>query len=66
MVESDHNYEVVAPPMGATVPYLPDEADKVEVESKTYYVYEDTYYRQFVNDGDSIFMVVEDPKTASA
>ena len=65
MVESDHNYEVVAPPMGATVPYLPDETKKVDVEGKTYYAYEDTYYRQFVNDGDTIYMVVEDPANAS-
>ena len=63
MIESDHNYEVVTPPIGVTVPYLPDEADEVEVSNKSYFVYDGAYYQQFINDGDTIYMVVEDPRS---
>jgi hypothetical protein len=61
MTEDDHNYEVVEPPVGATVPYLPDEADEQRVDGKTYFLYEGTYYRPFVSDGETIYQVVEDP-----
>jgi hypothetical protein len=64
MIESDHNYKVVAPPIGATVPYLPEEADEVEVNGRTYYVFDGTYYQPFVSDGETIYMVVEDPSQA--
>jgi len=57
----DQNYEVVAPPAGATVPYLPDEAEEKTVGGKKYFVYSDTYYRAFASDGDTVYMVVEDP-----
>jgi hypothetical protein len=62
MTTDDHNYEVVAPPVGATVPYLPDEAEEKTVAGKTYFVYDETYYRPFASDGETIYMVVEDPK----
>ena len=61
MTADDHNYEVVAPPMGATVPYLPDEAAKKTVGGTTYMVHEGTYYRPFVSEGETIYMVVEAP-----
>ena len=62
MTESeDHNYEVVGPPIGATVPYLPEKAKKVEIKDKGYYVYNKTYYRAFSSDGDTVYMVVADP-----
>ena len=61
MIEDDHNYEVVVPPVGATVPYLPDEADERNIDGRVYFVYEDSYYRAFVSDGETIFQVVEDP-----
>lgn len=64
MTEDDHNYEVVEAPVGATAPYLPDEAAKKRIDGKTYFVYEGTYYRAFVSDGDTIYQVVENP-TAS-
>ncbi len=64
MIEDDHNFEVVGPPVGATVPYLPEEADEVEINGKKYSVYDGTYYQAFVNDGDTIYMIVEDPKKA--
>ena len=65
MTEADHNFKVVAPPVGATVPYLPEEADEDTVNGKKYFVYQDTYYRPFASDGETIYMVVEDPTKAS-
>ena len=64
MIEDDHNFEVVEPPIGVTVAYLPDEAEEKIVDGTTYFVYESTYYRVFVSDGDTIYQVVEAP-TAS-
>lgn len=64
MIEDDQNYEVVAPPPGATVPYLPEEADEETVNGKTYFVHAGTYYRPFASDGETIYMVVEDPYAA--
>ncbi len=61
MTADDHNYEVVAPPMGATVPYLPDEADEKTVDGTAYFVSEGTYYQPFASGDDVIYMVVEDP-----
>ncbi len=62
MVEDDDNFEVVAPPVGATVPYLPDEANEETVGGKKYFVYDDTYYRAFASDGETVYMVVADPR----
>jgi hypothetical protein len=62
MIDSDENYEVVVPPVGATVPYLPEEAEERSIGGKKYFVYADTYYKPFVSDGDTIYMVVEDPQ----
>ncbi len=64
MTDEDYNYEVVGPPPGATVPYLPEEADEQQVAGKTYFVYDGTYYKPFASDGETIYMVVEDPNTA--
>ena len=61
-VDNEQNYEVVGPPLGATVPYLPEEADKKTVDSVTYYVFEDTYYQPFASGDEVIYMVVEDPE----
>lgn len=61
MTKDDHNYKVVKPPVGATVPYLPDEAKKKTINGKTYLVYEDTYYRPYVSDGETIYQVVDNP-----
>jgi hypothetical protein len=62
MTDDDQNYKVVAPPVGATVPYVPDEASEVTVGGKKYFVYDGTYYRPFASDGETIYMVVEDPR----
>ena len=61
MTEDDHNYKVVTAPTGATVPYLPDEAKEEMINGKKYWVYETTYYQAFVSDGDTIYMVIENP-----
>ena len=63
MTQDDSNYEVVVPPVGATVPYLPDEAKEETVGGKKYFVYEGAYYRPFASDGETIYMIVQDPKT---
>jgi hypothetical protein len=64
MTEDDHNYEVVAPPEGATVPYLPEEAEKKTVNGKTSLLYDGTWYRPFVSEGDTIYQVVDDPSAS--
>ena len=61
MTEDETNYEVVAPPVGATVPYLPEDADEQSVGGKTYFAYEGTFYKPFASDGETIYMVVDDP-----
>ena len=62
MIEGeDHNFEVVRAPEGATVPYLPEEATKEKVGGKDYFVSDGTYYRAFASDGETIYMVVDDP-----
>jgi hypothetical protein len=66
MTQDDSNYEVVTPPVGAAVPYLPDEARKETVGGKQYFVHEGAYYRPFASDGETIYMVVEDPKVKPA
>lgn len=65
MLENEgENYEVVAPPAGTTVPYLPEGADEKTVDGKRYYVFEGTYYQPFAGDGETIYMVVSDPAKA--
>ncbi len=62
MTSNEQNYEAVSPPVGVTVPYLPDEADEQMVGGKKYFVYDGSYYRPFASDGETIYMVVEDPR----
>jgi len=63
-VDDEQNYEVVSPPVGVTVPYLPDDASESTVNGKKYFVHEGTFYQPFASDGETIYMVVEDPKGA--
>ena len=65
MTDDEDSYKVVAPPIGATVPYLPDEAGSETVGGKKYFIYEGTYYRRFSSEGDTVYMVVEDPRKQS-
>ena len=64
--DEEENFKVVAPPVGATVPYLSEEATEKTVNGKKYFVHEGTYYRPYASDGETIFMVVQDPTTAKA
>jgi hypothetical protein len=62
MTQDDSNYEVTSPPVGAAVPYLPDEAKEETIDGKKYFVHDGAYYRPFASDGETIYMVVENPK----
>jgi len=62
MRQDDQNYEVVKPPAGATVPYLPEEAKEETIRGKKYFVYDGTYYQPFSSEGDVIYMVVGNPR----
>jgi hypothetical protein len=55
------DYVVVQPPIGATVPYVPDGNQKKEVNGIQYYVYADIYYQAKSDDGDIVYEVVEHP-----
>ena len=66
LTSDEHNYEVVSPAVGATVPYLPKEAVEKKVGGKTYYLVDDkTWYRAYASDGDKVYMVCEDPNKSS-
>lgn len=55
-------FEVVAPPVGATVGSLPDGATSETVNDAAYFVYAGTYYKPFYAGSDVVYMVVTDPK----
>jgi uncharacterized protein DUF6515 len=62
MVEGDENYEVVVPPIGAIVPYLPDEAVEKQIKDRKFLVYEDTFYEPFSSNGEIVYQVIENPE----
>ncbi len=62
--DDDQTYEVVAPPVGASVPYVPEEASEATVAGKKYFVYDGTYYRPYASEDDTVYVVVEDPRAA--
>ncbi len=39
-----------------------DEANEETIDGTTHMVYEGTYYRPFMSEGETIYMVVEDPR----
>ncbi len=61
MTDDENNYEVIEPPIGATVPYLPDEAKEQTIKGRKYFLSEGTYYQAFSSQGETIYMVVENP-----
>jgi len=63
MIEGESSYEVVTPPTGAVVPYLPEEAAEELAKGKRFYVYDGTYYRPFSSEGEIVYMVVENPNS---
>ena len=63
-MDDEPNYEGCGSPVGVTVPYLPESAHEETVGGKAYFVHEGTDYRPFASDGETIYMVVEDPRQA--
>ncbi len=61
MTDDGNNYEVVKPPIGATVPYLPEEAKEQTIKGRKYFHDQATYYQPFSSEGETIYMVVEKP-----
>ncbi len=61
MTDDENNYEVVKAPVGATVPYLPEEAKEQTIKGRKYFQSEGTYYQAFSSEGETIYMVVENP-----
>jgi hypothetical protein len=61
MTDDGNNYEVVKPPIGATVPYLPEEAKEQTIRGRKSFHAQATYYQPFSSEGETIYMVVEDP-----
>ena len=41
------------------------EAEELSVAGKTYLSYDSTYYKPFSSDGETIYMVVEDPQRSA-
>ena len=58
------SYKVTKPPVGATVKDLPEEAEKITISGKSYFLYADTYYRPFYSGSDVVYMVIEKPEQA--
>jgi len=51
-------YQVVAPPIGAAVPTLPDNAQPIKIDGVQYYEADGVYYKEGVNDkGKKIYIV---------
>ncbi len=61
MTDDGNSYEVVKAPIGATVPYLPEEAKEQTIKGRKYFLHEGTYYQPFFSVGETIYMVVEKP-----
>jgi hypothetical protein len=59
------NYEVVAPPLGAAVEELPEDAAAVEVAGKTYFFFDGTWYRPFYSGSEVVYVVVPEPEDAA-
>jgi hypothetical protein len=62
-VQGATQYQVVAPPAGATLPgtSLPADRIPVTISGTTYYLYGNTFYKRVVADGKETFVVVTKP-----
>ena len=63
-VEGATQYQVVAPPAGATIPpgtTLPADKTAITLSGVTYYLYGNTFYRRVVTNGQETFVVVTKP-----
>lgn len=55
---ADGGYQVVAPPVGAEVPSLPEGAKEIAINGDQYYEFNGVYYKQVVNaDGKTVYVV---------
>ena len=59
---AEPSYQVIDPPQGATVPYVPEGAVEKEIGDVTYFVSGDTYYKAFYSGSDVVYMVTGNPK----
>jgi hypothetical protein len=55
------SYEVVEPPQGATVPYVPEGAVEKKIGDATYFIHGKTYYKPFYSGSDVVYMVTAKP-----
>jgi hypothetical protein len=55
---NDGGYQVAAPPVGAEVPSLPDDAQPIMINGVQYYEYNGVYYQQIVKDNGKTTYVV--------
>jgi hypothetical protein len=54
----NNQYKVVVPPVGASVPALPSNAQQVVINGQTYYEYKGVYYSESQNaDGKTVYIV---------
>jgi hypothetical protein len=54
----DDQYKVVVPPIGASVPTVPSDAEQVVINGQTYYEYKGVYYSESQNaDGKTVYIV---------
>jgi hypothetical protein len=63
-VEGATQYQVVAPPAGASLPagtQLPADRSTITIAGVTYYVYGNTFYKRVVTNGQESFVVVVKP-----
>ena len=59
--DADPTFKVVAPPIGATVTELPEDAVKETVGGQDFFVYADTWYQPFYSGSNAVYVVVEKP-----
>ena len=62
----DENFRIVAPPLGATVTMLPEDAEEKKVGEDTYFVFDNTWYKPFYSGDDVLYMVSAAPEGAPA
>jgi len=63
-VEGATQYQVVAPPAGASLPAgttLPADKTAITISGVTYYLYGNTFYKRMVTNGQETFVVVTKP-----
>ena len=63
-VEGATQYQVVAPPAGASLPAgttLPADRTAITISGVTYYLYGNTFYKRVVTNGQESFVVITKP-----